>query len=113
MIVCPFGAAVAYVLIQQGITAAIVDYELERAPVVERTQAAASDSAAYFSRMATYTQMEPLQFGFNLLTRSGRITHASLGIRDPQFARTLDSWFGGREVSPPPAFSPWGENTVP
>jgi len=51
--------------------------------------------------------MEPLQFAFNLLTRSGRITHASLGIRDPQFVRTLDSWFGGREVSPPPAFSPF------
>jgi len=91
------------------VEAAIVDYELERAPVVERTQAAASDSAAYFSRMATYTQMEPLQFAFNLLTRSGRITHASLGIRDPQFTRALDSWFGGRAVSPPPAFSPWGE----
>jgi anthraniloyl-CoA monooxygenase len=48
-----------------------------------------------------------LQFAFNLLTRSGRITHASLGIRDPQFVRTLDSWFGGKEVSPPPAFSPF------
>jgi anthraniloyl-CoA monooxygenase len=103
--------ALANGLVRRGwdVDAAIVDYELERAPVVERTQAAASDSAAYFSRMATYTRMEPLQFAFNLLTRSGRITHASLGIRDPQFTRALDSWFGGKDVSPPPAFSPWGE----
>ena len=101
--------ALANGLVRRGweVEPALVDYELERAPVVERTQAAASDSAAYFSRMATYTQMEPLQFAFNLLTRSGRITHASLGIRDPQFVRTLDSWFGGKEVSPPPAFSPF------
>jgi anthraniloyl-CoA monooxygenase len=100
--------AVANGLVRRGwdVEAALVDYELERTPVVERTQAAASDSAAYFSRMATYTQMEPLQFAFNLLTRSGRITHASLGIRDPQFTRMLDSWFGGRPVSPPPAFAP-------
>jgi anthraniloyl-CoA monooxygenase len=86
--------------------AALVDYELERTPLVERTQAAASESAAYFSRIATYTGMEPVQFAFNLLTRSGRITHASLGIRDPQFTRALDASFGGKEVSPPPAFAP-------
>jgi anthraniloyl-CoA monooxygenase len=87
--------------------AALVDYELERGPAVERTQQAASDSAAYFRRVASYTHLEPVQFAFNLLTRSGRITHASLGIRDPQFTRALDGWFGGTAVSPPPAFSPF------
>jgi anthraniloyl-CoA monooxygenase len=89
------------------VEAAVVDYELERAPVVERTQAAASESAGYFGRIASYAHMEPLQFAFNLLTRSGRITHASLGIRDPQFTRALDAWVGAREVSPPPAFAPF------
>jgi anthraniloyl-CoA monooxygenase len=86
--------------------AALVDYELERGPAVERTQQAASDSAAYFRRVASYTHLEPVQFAFNLLTRSGRITHASLGIRDPRFTRALDAWFGGAALSPPPAFSP-------
>jgi anthraniloyl-CoA monooxygenase len=89
--------------------AALVDYELERAPIVERTQAAASESAAYFRRIASYAHMEPLQFAFNLLTRSGRITHASLAIRDAQFTRALDSWFGGEAVSPPPAFAPFAQ----
>ena len=28
-------------------------------------------------------------------------------MRDPQFTRALDAWLGGREVSPPPAFSPF------
>jgi anthraniloyl-CoA monooxygenase len=87
--------------------AAFVDYELEREPYVERTQDAASESAAYFGRIASYSHLEPIQFAFNLLTRSGRITHATLGVRDPQFTRALDSWFGGRTVSPPPAFSPF------
>jgi anthraniloyl-CoA monooxygenase len=100
--------ALASSLVRRGwdVEAALVDYELERAPIVERTQAAASESAAYFSRIATYTEMEPIQFAFNLLTRSGRITHASLGIRDPQFTRSLDAWFGGTSVAPPPAFAP-------
>jgi anthraniloyl-CoA monooxygenase len=100
--------ALAQALVRRrwDVEAALVDYELERQPVVERTQAAASDSAAYFGRMASYTHLEPVQFAFNLLTRSGRITHASLGIRDPQFTRTLDSWLGGTALSPPPLFSP-------
>jgi anthraniloyl-CoA monooxygenase len=89
------------------LAAAFVDYELEREPYVQRTQDAASESAAYFGRIASYSHLEPIQFAFNLLTRSGRITHATLGVRDPQFTRALDAWFGGRDVSPPPAFSPF------
>ncbi len=100
--------ALTQALVRRGwdVDAAFVDYELERQVPVERTQAAASDSAAYFQRVGAYTHLEPVQFGFNLLTRSGRITHASLGIRDPQFTRAVDAWFGGAPVSPPPAFAP-------
>jgi anthraniloyl-CoA monooxygenase len=98
----------ANALVRRGwdVESALVDYELERGPVVERTQQAASDSAAYFARVASYTHLQPIQFAFNLVTRSGRITHASLGIRDPQFTRSLDAWFGGTPVAPPPAFAP-------
>ena len=90
------------------VDAALVDYELERHPVVERTQQAASESAAYFARVASYRELEPIQFAFNLLTRSGRISHASLTVRDPAFTRVLDAWFTGSAaaVAPPPAFAP-------
>jgi anthraniloyl-CoA monooxygenase len=88
---------------------ALVDYELERQPVVERTQAAASESAVYFARVTAYRYLEPIQFAFNLLTRSGRISHASLSVRDPAFTRTLDAWFApaGQVVAPPPLFAPF------
>ena len=89
---------------------ALVDYELERQPVVERFQQAAGESAAYFSRVEHYAHMDPMPFAFNLLTRSGRITHANLAQRDPQFVRVLDAWFHGGgpgAVAPPPLFAPW------
>jgi anthraniloyl-CoA monooxygenase len=89
---------------------ALVDYVLERQPVVERFQQAAGESAAYFSRVEHYAHMDPMPFAFNLLTRSGRITHANLAQRDPQFVRVLDASFhGGVEgaVAPPPVFAPW------
>ncbi|HEY0447628.1 FAD-dependent monooxygenase [Actinophytocola sp.] len=92
---------------------ALVDYELERQPVVERFQQAAGDSAAYFGRVGHYTGLEPIQFAFNLLTRSGRISHANLTQRDPQLIRVLDAWFAaaGSAVPPgavaaPPMFAP-------
>ncbi|MPZ84612.1 MAG: hypothetical protein GEV28_31195 [Actinophytocola sp.] len=90
---------------------ALVDYELERQPVVERFQQAAGDSAAYFGRVGHYTGLEPIQFAFNLLTRSGRISHANLTQRDPQLIRVLDAWFAGAAsapgaVAPPPMFAP-------
>jgi len=89
---------------------ALVDYELERQPVVERFQQAAGESAAYFSRVEQYAHMDPMPFAFNLLTRSGRVTHANLAQRDPQFVRVLDAWFHGGvpgAVAPPPLFAPW------
>ena len=89
---------------------ALVDYELERQPVVERFQQAAGESAAYFSRVEHYAHMDPMPFAFNLLTRSGRVTHANLAQRDPQFVRVLDAWFHGGvagAVTPPPLFAPW------
>ncbi len=46
------------------LAAAFVDYELEREPYVQRTQDAASESAAYFGRIASYSHLEPIQFAF-------------------------------------------------
>ena len=98
-----------------SIEQALVDYELERQPVVERFQQAAGDSAAYFGRVRHYTTLAPIQFAFNLLTRSGRISHANLTQRDPQLIRVLDAWYAataqGSEVTPgsvapPPMFAP-------
>ncbi|PPK63601.1 FAD-dependent monooxygenase [Actinokineospora auranticolor] len=91
------------------LAAALTDYELERQPVVDRFQQAAGDSAAYFGRTGHYTGFEPVQFAFNLLTRSGRITHGTLAQRDPALVRSVDAWFAGRgpdAVAPPPLFAP-------
>jgi anthraniloyl-CoA monooxygenase len=61
--------------------------------VVERFQQAALESARYFENVRRYAGFEPVQFAFNLLTRSGRITHLELTRRDPAFVVAVDSWF--------------------
>ncbi|HEY0639939.1 MAG TPA: FAD-dependent monooxygenase, partial [Pseudonocardiaceae bacterium] len=92
-----------------SLRAALVDYELERQPVVERFQQAADTSAAYFERVAGHTSLPPTQFAVNLLTRSGRVGHANLTLRDPAFGRAADARFAalGTAIAPPPAFTPF------
>jgi len=107
--------ALAGALERYPVEKALVDYELERQPVVERFQQAAGDSAAYFGRVASHLSLAPIQFAANLLTRSGRISHANLMQRDPKFMRVLDAWFTASAtetpmvpgaVAPPPMFAP-------
>jgi anthraniloyl-CoA monooxygenase len=87
--------------------AALVEYELERRPVVERFQDAARQSAEYFEEVPRHWGLPPLQFAFNLLTRSGRIGHANLSLRDPRLVRRVDALLGGRgALAPPPLFAP-------
>ena len=93
--------------------AALTEYEMERQPVVERFQEAASESAAYFESVGRYASFEPIQFAFNLLTRSGRITHVELQRRDPDLVARVDGWFARTDqavaslVAPPPMFVPF------
>jgi anthraniloyl-CoA monooxygenase len=88
----------------RDVARAAADYELLRRPVVERLQEAARQSARYFEQVPR--DLAPLQFAFNLITRSGRIGHANLTMRDPRLVRALDGWFGRAPLAPPPLFAP-------
>ena len=105
----------AFVHHRRDVTRALTEYEMERQPVVERFQEAAGESARYFENVIRYTTFEPLQFAFQLLTRSGRITHLELEKRDPAFVSAVDRWFGqkasdgsgaGPMLPPAPALAP-------
>lgn len=68
---------------------ALEAYEVERRPVVASTQRAAQASLEWFERIGQYADQDPLQFSFNLLTRSRRITLENLAVRDPEFAADI------------------------
>ncbi|HEX6778271.1 MAG TPA: FAD-dependent monooxygenase [Ktedonobacterales bacterium] len=71
---------------------ALNEYELERKPVVETFQRAAEESQRYFETLKRYLNLEPMQFIFQLLTRSGRITYDDLKLRDARFGDAVDRW---------------------
>jgi anthraniloyl-CoA monooxygenase len=95
---------------QPDVESALAAYEQERRPVVASTQRAAQASLEWFENLGQYTAQEPLQFAFNIMTRSRRITRDNLQVRDPEFAERVDQWFaadqrgrghGNGEVRPP------------
>ena len=65
-------------------------------PQVESLQRAAQASLEWFESVERYHDTEPLQFAFNLLTRSLRITHENLRVRDPALVAQVDRWFAER-----------------
>jgi anthraniloyl-CoA monooxygenase len=95
---------------EHGVPAALAAYEAERRPAVESLQRAAQVSLQWFEDTERYMDLEPLQFAFNLLTRSLRITHDNLKVRDPQFVEAVDRWFAATPPPspvPPPMFVPF------
>ncbi|MHA6626582.1 bifunctional salicylyl-CoA 5-hydroxylase/oxidoreductase [Pseudonocardia sichuanensis] len=80
-----------------GVPAALAAYEAERKPVVASTQRAAQASLEWFENLGQYVDQPPLQFAFNILTRSRRITYDNLRLRDPRFIAEVDAWFADAE----------------
>src|SRR3954466_15992232 len=79
---------------------ALEGYEAERRPIVESTQRAAQGSLEWFEGIGRYMSQEPRPFAFNLLTRSRRIPHGELRMRDREFVDALTP-------ETPPMFEPF------
>jgi len=104
---------------EPSVPAALMAYEAERRPLVESTQRAAQTSLRWFEETERYFgKLEPLEFAASLLTRSLRITHENLKVRDPAFVARIDRWFAAKaanqsgvnvpaEPAPPPMFTPF------
>ncbi|MFM9632187.1 MULTISPECIES: bifunctional salicylyl-CoA 5-hydroxylase/oxidoreductase [Streptomyces] len=85
---------------------ALTAYEIERKPVVASTQRAALASLEWFENLALYVDQPPRRFAFNLLTRSRRVTHDNLRLRDPDFTAAVEREFGCPPGTPP-MFTPF------
>ncbi|MHC5903626.1 bifunctional salicylyl-CoA 5-hydroxylase/oxidoreductase [Streptomyces sp. S6] len=80
---------------------ALAAYEAERRPVVASTQRAARASLEWFENLGAYASQPPRRFAFNLLTRSRRVTHDNLRLRDAAFTASVEREFGCPPGTPP------------
>jgi anthraniloyl-CoA monooxygenase len=104
------------VLSKDSVEEALAAYEEARRPTAESLQRAAQVSLEWFESTPRYMLLDPLPFAMSLLTRSLRITHENLKLRDPKFVERVDRAFAaaaekqsGVPVKPdlPPMFTPF------
>ncbi|WP_405868530.1 bifunctional salicylyl-CoA 5-hydroxylase/oxidoreductase [Streptomyces sp. NBC_00005] len=91
---------------QPSLDKALAAYEEERRPVVASTQRAARASLEWFENLGLHLDQPPRQFAFNLLTRSRRVTHDNLRLRDARFTGAVEREFGCPPGTPP-MFTPF------
>lgn len=75
---------------REAIRQALHVYDTTRRPQVESLQRAAQASLQWFEDTERYMTLPPVQFAFTLLTRSLRITHGELKLRDPELVARLE-----------------------
>lgn len=74
---------------------AFAKYETDRRTEVLRIQSAALNSLEWFENIHRYLDFDPVQFNYSQLTRSQRISHENLRLRDPAWVDHAERWFQG------------------
>jgi anthraniloyl-CoA monooxygenase len=109
----------------------LAKYQQERAIDVIRLQNAAWNAMEWFEVCGERycDQLEPEQFMYSMLTRSQRISHENLRLRDKAWLEGFERWFAGRAAAGPPqggaapsgggedrgaaATAAWGSTSIP
>ena len=89
---------------------ALEAYEAERKLDAVRLQNAARNSMEWFENVKRYVHLEPEQFAYSLLTRSQRVSHENLRLRDNVYLSGVERWFAaksGLDGTRPPMFTPF------
>ncbi|HYD13242.1 MAG TPA: bifunctional salicylyl-CoA 5-hydroxylase/oxidoreductase [Allosphingosinicella sp.] len=96
-----------------GRDAALAEYQAERNLEVLKLQNSARNSTEWFETLDRYLHFEPIQFAYSLLTRSQRVSHENLRLRDRDWLEGVERWFlakaRGRPANDPapPMFAPF------
>jgi anthraniloyl-CoA monooxygenase len=99
-----------------SLSAALDRYQAERSTEALRLQNAARNSMEWFENVRRYIHLPPEQFAYSLLTRSQRVSHENLRLRDRRYLEGVERWFAARadRATPaqqdrpvPPMFTPY------
>ena len=90
---------------------ALADYEARRSVEVLKIQNAARNSTEWFENVERHAKLAPEQFAYSLLTRSQRISHENLRLRDAAYVGSFEHWLAQRAgldaQGVPPMFTPF------
>jgi anthraniloyl-CoA monooxygenase len=97
----------------EDLETALEGYQEERRTAVLQLQSSARNSTEWFENIPRYIDQDAMQFAYSLLTRSQRVSHENLRLRDKDWLEDMERWFAGhangkpvREAIPP-MFTPF------
>ncbi len=106
---------------REGLQEVLTKYEELRGVEVLRIQNAARNSTEWFENVDRYASLPINQFAYSLLTRSQRISHENLRVRDRKYVEDFERWLAeaadaakanGSAKSIPPMFTPYKVRSV-
>jgi len=71
---------------QPTVHAALQHFQAQRAPPMKKIWDAANVSLRWYEGMGAMMDLDPYEFAYRYMTRSGRVDHAEVKRRDPQLA---------------------------
>ncbi|MGX1308723.1 benzoate-CoA ligase family protein [Amorphus suaedae] len=82
---------------EESVDAALSAYQATRPPIAKKIVDAANTSALWYDRFPEWMQLDPLDFAFSYITRSGRVDLERLRKASPGFMAAIDA---GRASGP-------------
>jgi len=95
------------------LAAALEAYQASRTTEVLKIQSAARNSMEWFENVARYSALDADQFAYAMLTRSQRISHENLRLRDPGYVARFEDWFAARACAQAGVDLPPGAHVPP
>jgi anthraniloyl-CoA monooxygenase len=109
-----------------NLQSALEKYQEERRIEVLKLQNAARNSMEWFENVARYAAFDVSQFAYSLMTRSQRISHENLRLRDAHYIQKFESTFAKKSFEsagltyskqennqpPPPMLTPYKVRSV-
>ncbi|MGX4643122.1 bifunctional salicylyl-CoA 5-hydroxylase/oxidoreductase [Massilia sp. SYSU DXS3249] len=97
----------------EGIEQVLGAYQELRAVEVLKIQSAARNSMEWFENVERYTSMEAEQFAYSMLTRSQRLSHENLRVRDADYVGRFEEWIASRAFEQAGVPVPPGAASIP
>ncbi|GGD00990.1 bifunctional salicylyl-CoA 5-hydroxylase/oxidoreductase [Undibacterium terreum] len=88
-------------------------YQRSRSVEVLKIQSAARNSMEWFENVTRYTALEAPQFAYSMLTRSQRLSHENLRVRDASYVRSFERWITERAYRQAGVELPPGDAAIP
>ncbi|PEQ13071.1 oxidoreductase [Novosphingobium sp. PC22D] len=96
---------------QSALRDVLAEYQRERHVEVLKIQNSARNSTEWFETLDRYMGFDLPQFAYSLMTRSQRVSHENLRLRDRAWLEGLERWFwkgnAQRNVPVQPVFTPF------